>query len=96
MYENTYWFINANTMILIRKYVFVCAVFNTKNYSYSLIYTNIKHENVCFTFYKTKTKRMWNINQLLRKNAIFCVLKIFTNKDKEDEKYAKNEEGKMS
>jgi len=24
------------------------------------------------------------------------VLKVFTNKDKEDEKYAKNEEGKMS
>lgn len=31
------------------------------------------------------------MNQLLRKNAIFCVLKVFTNKDKEDEKYAKNE-----
>ena len=39
---------------------------------------------------------MWNVNQLLRKSAIFCVLKVFTNKDKEDEKYSKNEEGKMS
>ena len=30
MYENAYWFINANIMILICKYIFVCAVFNTK------------------------------------------------------------------
>lgn len=35
-------------------------------------------------------------NPVFHKKAIFCMLKIFTNKDKEDEKYAKNEEGKMS
>jgi len=33
---------------------------------------------------------------VITKSAIFCVLKVFTNMDKEDEKYAKNEEGKMS
>ena len=30
MYENTYWCVNTNILFLICKYIFVCAVFNTK------------------------------------------------------------------
>jgi len=71
-------------------------IFQYKNYPYYSTYANIKNGNDYLLFHKTKDKRMWNINQLLRKSAIFCVLKVFTNMDKEDEKYAKNEEGKMS
>jgi|GEM_PF-1160528 len=39
---------------------------------------------------------MRKINPVPHKKAIFCMLKVFTNKGKEDEKYAKNGEGKMS
>ena len=39
---------------------------------------------------------MRKINPVSHEKAIFCVLKVFTNKAKEGEKYAKNEEGKMS
>ena len=70
--------------------------FQHKNFPYRSTYANIKNEKRLSFISQTKAKRMWNINQLLRKSAIFGVLKVFTNMDKEDEKYAKNEEGKMS
>ena len=70
--------------------------FKHKNFPYRSTYANIKNEKRLSFISQTKAKRMWNINQLLRKSAIFCVLKVFTNMDKEDEKYEKNEEGKMS
>ena len=39
---------------------------------------------------------MRKINPVFHKIAIFYMLKVFTNKGKEVEKYAKNGEGKMS
>ena len=39
---------------------------------------------------------MRKINPVPHKKAIFCMLKVFTNKGKEVEKYAKNGEDKMS
>lgn len=39
---------------------------------------------------------MRKINPVSHKKAIFCVLKVFTNKGKEVEKYTKNGEDKMS
>ena len=39
---------------------------------------------------------MQKLNPVSHKKAIFCVLKVFTNKGKEVEKYAKNGEDKMS
>ena len=39
---------------------------------------------------------MRKLNPVSHKKVIFCVLKVFTNKGKEVEKYAKNGEDKMS
>lgn len=39
---------------------------------------------------------MQKLKPVSHKKAIFCVLKVFTNKGKEVEKYAKNGEDKMS
>ena len=54
MYENTYWFVNTNTIILICKYIFVCAIFNIKTIR---IIQHIQTQSIkMIIFYFTKLK----------------------------------------